>query len=410
MIHDKGSLKKQVVADISKYIKQLPDLPRLLDIMREHGKKIFLLTNSEYSYSNSVMEYLFAVPTAHGRSWQSYFDFIVVDACKPLFFSEGTFLRQLDIETGTVRIGLESDPTVKASNIYSGGNCDLFTKLINAKGRDVLYCGDHVYGDILKSKKTRGWRTFLLVPELDKELHVWTSERDLFDQLTGLDATLANIYKNMDSSSSEKPDLSGLKKSIRETIHKLDMSYGKMGSMFRCGKFTFLLPSSQFKLEAFNIPCQEFFLMTHIIISSTGSRQTHFAYQLTQYADLYARSVVNLIYYPLTYLFRASPTLLPHESTVVPTSLMVTDGSFKVLSSEKINRSPVPSDHGDFGCKEKTSGNPKLAVRNSSLPHPSPAIPTEVTHHHDTDEDDSSGSNSPVGSVPEENQSITYQQ
>ena len=235
IIHDVGTLKTAVVAEISKYIKQQVDLPRLFDIMRKHGKKIFLLTNSDYNYSNRVMEYLFAVPTAEGRSWQSFFDFIVVDACKPLFFAEGTLLRQLDTKTGAIRIGLETDPS-SAGNIYSGGNSEVFTKLINAKGRDVLYGGDHVYGDILKSKKTRGWRTFLLVPELEKELHVWTSERALFDQLTALDVSLANTYKNMDSYSSERPDLSGLKKSIRETIHKLDMSYGKLGSMFRCGK------------------------------------------------------------------------------------------------------------------------------------------------------------------------------
>jgi len=30
------------------------------------------------------------------RDWTSYFDYIVVDAKKPNFFSEGTILRQID--------------------------------------------------------------------------------------------------------------------------------------------------------------------------------------------------------------------------------------------------------------------------------------------------------------------------
>jgi hypothetical protein len=30
--------------------------------------------------------------------------------------------------------------------------------------------GDHVYGDILRSKKTLGWRTLLVVPELQGEV------------------------------------------------------------------------------------------------------------------------------------------------------------------------------------------------------------------------------------------------
>ena len=46
------------------------------------------------------------------------------------------------------------------------GSCDVFSELIGAKGKDVLYIGDHIFGDILKSKKIRGWRTFLVVPEL----------------------------------------------------------------------------------------------------------------------------------------------------------------------------------------------------------------------------------------------------
>lgn len=63
------------------------------------------------------------------------------------------------------------------------GSCDVFSSLIGAKGRDVLYCGDHIFGDILKSKKIRGWRTFLVVPEMSHELYVWSARRDLHQRL-----------------------------------------------------------------------------------------------------------------------------------------------------------------------------------------------------------------------------------
>ena len=36
----------------------------------------------------------------------------------------------------------------------------------------MLYVGDHIYGDILRSKKTLGWRTMLVVPELETELEI----------------------------------------------------------------------------------------------------------------------------------------------------------------------------------------------------------------------------------------------
>lgn len=33
----------------------------------------------------------------NGRTWRSYFDYIVVDARKPLFFEEGTTLKEINI-------------------------------------------------------------------------------------------------------------------------------------------------------------------------------------------------------------------------------------------------------------------------------------------------------------------------
>jgi len=32
-----------------------------------------------------------------GRNWRSYFDYMLVDAKKPLFFAEGTSLKEIDI-------------------------------------------------------------------------------------------------------------------------------------------------------------------------------------------------------------------------------------------------------------------------------------------------------------------------
>ena len=55
--------------------------------------------------------------------------------------------------------------------------------------------GDHIFGDILKSKKIRGWRTFLIVPELVQELHVWTDKCQLFEELQNLDVKLGEMYK-----------------------------------------------------------------------------------------------------------------------------------------------------------------------------------------------------------------------
>ena len=61
----------------------------------------------------------------------------------------------------------------------------------------------------------------------------------------------------------------------QRVTHDMDMCYGMMGSLFR-----------------------------------SGSRQTLFASQVMRYADLYAASFINLLYYPFSYLFRASHVLV----------------------------------------------------------------------------------------------------
>ena len=72
--------------------------------------------------------------------------------------------------TGQLSIGTHTG-NLEDSAVYSGGNSEVLSKLIGAKGRDVLYVGDHIFGDVLKSKKLRGWRTFLIVPELNDEVN-----------------------------------------------------------------------------------------------------------------------------------------------------------------------------------------------------------------------------------------------
>lgn len=66
--------------------------------------------------------------------------------------------------------------TVLSQAILLSGSSDTVCDLLGAKGKDILYIGDHIFGDILKSKKRQGWRTFLVIPELAQELHVWTDK------------------------------------------------------------------------------------------------------------------------------------------------------------------------------------------------------------------------------------------
>ena len=51
-VHIYGGLKKLTVENPEHYVIKDDKLPQLLNIMRENGKKVFLLTNSEYWYTD----------------------------------------------------------------------------------------------------------------------------------------------------------------------------------------------------------------------------------------------------------------------------------------------------------------------------------------------------------------------
>ena len=136
--------------------------------------------------------------------------------------------------------------------VYSGGNCEVLSKLIGARGKDVLYVGDHIFGDVVKSKKIRGWRTFLIVPELNDELSVWTSKQEMWTDVQRFDQELSQLYRNLDQSDKTKPDVEAIKRALHSTIHTMEMAYGTTGSLFRSGSrqtSTGPVPGSQYLIS-----------------------------------------------------------------------------------------------------------------------------------------------------------------
>uniref|UniRef100_A0A8C6UMX9 5'-nucleotidase, cytosolic IIb n=2 Tax=Neogobius melanostomus TaxID=47308 RepID=A0A8C6UMX9_9GOBI len=336
-VHFKGTLKEKTVENLEKYVVRDGKLPLLLSRMNEVAK-VFLATNSDYKYTDKIMTYLFDFPhgpkpgSAH-RPWKSYFDLILVDARKPLFFGEGTVLRQVDTTTGRLKIGTYTGP-LQHGIVYSGGSSDIACELLGTKGKDIIYIGDHIFGDILKSKKRQGWRTFLVIPELAQELHVWT------DKSTHIHYIPQNLF-----SSNERPDISTIQRRVKKVTHDMDMCYGMMGSLFR-----------------------------------SGSRQTLFASQVMRYADLYAASFINLLYYPFSYLFRAAHVLMPHESTVEHTHMDIETES--PLATR--NRSHC-SECKDLDCKRNQFTRSFSEIKPPNL---FAQTPQEITHCHDEDDDE----------------------
>lgn len=74
------------------------------------------------------------------------------------------------------------------------GSSDVVCELLGVWGKDILYIGDHIFGDIVKSKKRQGWRTCLVVPELSWELGIWAREKgELWGSGLGIHALASPI-------------------------------------------------------------------------------------------------------------------------------------------------------------------------------------------------------------------------
>ncbi|KAH8052930.1 5'-nucleotidase [Aureococcus anophagefferens] len=88
MCHHDGVIKDEVAEDPGRYILRDDSLVPMLNQYRLAGKKVFLLTNSLFDYTNVVMNFLLG-KTVDDRGWMDLFDVIVVGGGKPAFLGDG---------------------------------------------------------------------------------------------------------------------------------------------------------------------------------------------------------------------------------------------------------------------------------------------------------------------------------
>jgi hypothetical protein len=43
-------------------------------------------------------------------------------------------------------------------------------------GEEIIYVGDHLYADVLRSKRALGWRSCFIMPELPEEMRIFNSQ------------------------------------------------------------------------------------------------------------------------------------------------------------------------------------------------------------------------------------------
>jgi hypothetical protein len=115
-----------------------------------------------------MMTYAFDRFLPQGTSWKDLFELIIVSARKPGFFSgRSTLLEVVDQDRGLLR------PTIGAlqrGGIYFGGSAVAVEDYLGLSAAQILYVGDHLFGDVHVTKNVLRWRTALVLRELEHEI------------------------------------------------------------------------------------------------------------------------------------------------------------------------------------------------------------------------------------------------
>lgn len=178
-VHAYGDLKSTVSQNLEKFAIRDKHLVEGLKRFARHGKKLFILTNSSYTYAKTLLDYSIQPFLNKGEHWQDLFEYVITFANKPRFFYDDNRFLSIDPTNGTMsNINCGVLP-----GIYQGGNARKFTNDLNLKGDDILYIGDHIYGDILRLKKDCNWRTALVVEELGNEIATQKKIKPIEDEI-----------------------------------------------------------------------------------------------------------------------------------------------------------------------------------------------------------------------------------
>ncbi len=302
--HRDGSLKSVITANLETYIRLDNEMRTVLDEFRRGGKKLFLLTNSDWTYADALLRHLLERGRGAPSHWSEIFDLVVVEAKKPSFFAANA-----PPEPVAEAVSLPG-----AIGIVRGANGSYLERTLGASGDQILYFGDHTYGDILLSKKALGWRTAMLVPELDREIRVTQEHEKEFERLSRLSA--------------ERHHMEIDKAALGRELRRLTLVVGDDGAdparRLELAARIESIPGEIKRLEERAIEVDPEIEDLRVKIDQAynpfwgsifreGNESSRFGHQLKDFACVYTSRVSNFLHYPMNYYFQSPIGYMPHD-------------------------------------------------------------------------------------------------
>jgi HAD superfamily 5'-nucleotidase-like hydrolase len=289
--HRDGSLKNAVRDNLAHYIIKDENVVHALEKYKKHGKKIFILTNSEFHYSKLLLDFAINPFLREHESWVDLFEFVITFAQKPKFFYDDLKFLKIDPATGTMT---NMDEKLKPG-VYQSGNAKKFTTDLNLEGDDILYIGDHIYGDILRLKKECNWRTAMIAEDLLEEI--------------AQNKKAEPVIHEIDSLMKRKEPLED------QLTEIMTLKYEKTGKVDDAQIDKLQKEINDFDAQISNLIKQQQSLYNPNWgqLMRAGNEESYFAYQMERYACVYMSKVEDLFQLsPRTY-FRAPRRPLSHE-------------------------------------------------------------------------------------------------
>jgi HAD superfamily 5'-nucleotidase-like hydrolase len=289
--HRDGSLKDQVRARLDDFLIKEPEVVRGLERYVKHGKKVFVVTNSDYTYTKMLLDHAITPYLKEHKTWSDLFEFVITSAQKPRFFFDKLPFLKIEERDGTMT-NMDS-PLVKG--VYQGGCASTFTNDLKLNGDEILYIGDHIYGDIVRLKKDCNWRTALVVEELKEEIANNMKAAPLVQQINSLMDLKVPLERRIDELVSRKIEFGEVDLST-----EIERLLGEIAEFDRK-----LSPLIQAQQKMFNPYWGE--------VMRVGIEESFFAYQVERFACVYMSKLSDLLAIsPRTY-FRAPKRPMPHE-------------------------------------------------------------------------------------------------
>lgn len=309
LAHRDGSIKTIVSAQLPSYIEKDDALAETLHKFRSSGKRLFLLTNSAWDYTTTVMSYLLDGALAAYPSWRSYFDVIGVSACKPEFFTENHPFIELDAHTGAP-VAKPHDGPFQRGRIYQGGNLKAFEERARTSGDRVLFVGDHIYGDMLRSRKSSNWRTAMVLQEMEHEVATYDHLRAELTKLDRLDAELIHVDAELNEHQTNLRALQKLGDQTPGSDQVVDARRVVKAKIEALRKSLRAATAQHRTLEA---EIDHAFNPYWGPLFREGYEISKFGEQVEAYACVYTSRVSNFRFYSPMQYFRGPRDRMPHE-------------------------------------------------------------------------------------------------